>query len=48
MKGDREHAIADFREAKRRYPFFAVASQQELKALGAEPDTQQGVLDLLK
>jgi hypothetical protein len=48
MKGDREHAIADFREAMQRYPYYAVAARRELQALGAEPASRQGVLDLLK
>ena len=48
MKGDRERAIADFREARQRYPYYAIAAQLELQALGAEPASKQGLLDLLK
>ena len=55
MKGDREHAIADFREAIRLDPTgSSITSQHELESLGAgEPKTEpeapkHGVLDLLK
>jgi Flp pilus assembly protein TadD len=54
LKGDRERAIADFREAVRIAPLGSIQSLNELAALGvAAPKTEgdalkQGVLDLLK
>jgi hypothetical protein len=51
MKGDREHAIADFQAALRIVPIQE--SRDELKALGAAeapppPPHGPGVLDMLK
>ncbi|MBX9824672.1 MAG: hypothetical protein K2Y27_06715 [Xanthobacteraceae bacterium] len=48
MTSDREHVIADFRKAVQRYPYCAISARNELQALGAEPASRQGVLDLLK
>ena len=54
MKGDRELAIADFREAIRLDPTSSITSRDALESLGAgEPKTEpeapkHGVLDLLK
>ena len=54
MKGDRERAIADFRQVIRISPLASAESLKELQALGAGgPKTEQdalkqGVLELLK
>ena len=54
MKGERDLAIADFREAIRLDPDISIASRNALESLGAgEPKTEpeapkHGVLDLLK
>jgi hypothetical protein len=58
MKGDREHAISDFRQAVNLNPDIAGPSRAALESLGAgEPKTEtksepgapkRGVLDLLK
>jgi tetratricopeptide (TPR) repeat protein len=47
-KGDRERAVSDLREPLRRYPSYQVKALRELQALGAEPASTQGVLDLLQ
>jgi hypothetical protein len=52
MKGDRDLAIADFREAIRLNPINSTLSRNALESLGeptAAPGApQRGVLDLLK